>query len=138
VRRAAPQSIPHSTLTTLVFDTEINDTNSCWSSSNPTRLYAQSSGYYIAGGGWGNFEGLSGFIMNVQIKKNGNRWLASQDVYRGLPWGATVQVSTGMLHMNAGDYIEIIVLHGRGTSMSTAWTSNSDDRGGNGWLIRIP
>lgn len=137
VRRAATQSIPNGVDTALIFDTEVHDTDSCWSGSNPSRLYAQTAGYYIAGAGWGNFDSLSGFDVLVQIRRNNYHYLASQSYYRSSTWGATVSVSTGMFYMNAGDYIEAIASHGRGSAMNTGATASWDDRGAHAWLTRI-
>jgi len=139
VIRTTSQSIPNSTLTALSFDTEIHDTDGCWSSGTPTRLTASTSGYYEAGGSVNIVSSSGSFHLWIGIRKNGTTWLANNSTWADAAESpnAWVGVSTGMFWMDAGDYVEVVIYQTSGGSRNTRAASSENQHECCGWLVRV-
>jgi len=146
VIRTSGQSIPNSTETALSFsretDTrdhstnEVDDTetsDNVWSSGEPTKLYARTAGWYMAGGSVA-LTTYATYWHCIFIKLSGSIKLAFQHAYDA--YYSTVSVSTGMFYMHAGDYVEVYAWHNYGSSVNTAAASLADHSPCCGWLVR--
>jgi hypothetical protein len=135
------QTIPDLVSTPLTFTTEIHDTANCWSPANPTRLVAQTSGYYMAGGAvtYNNGQIVADARIIVMVYKNGTINLQSNEVHAHANNWVTASVATGMFHMEAGEYVEILAYQNLGIPIETdVWTSDlTRQQRVNGWLVRV-
>jgi hypothetical protein len=136
---AGGQSIAPLTAAALAFDTEIADTDGCFTPTD-TKLYARREGYYLAGGGWAFNSGVSPAAsrMQVLLRLNGS------SVYVGAnqTWTTTaasrvnsVAAAAGMIAMGPGDYIEICAFHDQAAAVSTIAASGNHSNAF-GWLVR--
>jgi len=136
VTRNSAQTIPSGSLQVISFNVENVDTDNCWSSSQPTRLIAQTAGYYMAGGSVKlNTGTTSVFRLQVGVRKNGTIYLSRQDFLTGVNALLGPETTTGMFYMDVGDYIEIFTYQDSGSNKTTGGSSNPFEV--NGWLARI-
>ncbi len=138
VIRTTAQNIPTRTLTALSFTTVIYDTNNCRDAANPTRLYARTAGYYMAGGAvtFSDTEVDSAARVAIAIMLNGvgGTALQANDSHTIAGLAAGPSVSTGMFYMNPNDYIELYVWHSFNTAKNTYASTQHHV---NGWLVKI-
>ncbi len=139
VLAAGGQSIAPQTAVALSFDTEVADTDGCFTAPD-SRLYARREGYYLAGGGWSFNSGGSPAAsrMQVMLRLNGS------SVYLGAnqTWTTTtasrvnsVAVAAGMIALGPGDYIEVYAFHDQPAAVSTI-AASSNHGYAFGWLVR--
>jgi hypothetical protein len=137
VYRSTQQTITNSVSISLTFDTEVSDTNSCWSNANPTRFYATTAGYYMAGC---QIFWTTTFTQPyvIIIKQNTGLQLAENGYDSGANYIRIQGITTGMFYMNANDYVEFLVYHEASAAKLLTAATTTDHRGNSGWLIRIP
>jgi hypothetical protein len=132
------QTIQSTANTPLAFDTEVIDDDDCWSSGEPTKLYARVSGYYAAGGGAVFVAGYgTGYRISISVRKNGSIYLQSPVSYKGTDANYGVCVSTEKFYLAAGGYVEICVYHDRGFPVVISAATVENEYLCNGWLVRI-
>jgi hypothetical protein len=134
VHLASDQTIPEEVWTALVFGASDWDTESYWSSGNPTRLTipAAHSGLYFIRGNCVWEQVSEDCSTQGRIYRNGIAIPAShsgQYVNRaagGDTWLPTNNLVNFEVYLNAGDYIEFFVWCGLslGTSMKAVGNSN--------------
>ncbi len=144
VYRSTAQSIPNNTITPLSWDTEVYDIGGCWSPTYPDRLVAPVAGYYMAGGGWGrnpaNNPTASRHWVWVEVYDANNtlKFRAAANELHTIPNNfAETSVVTGMIYLNAGEYVKIAVYQNSGISVNTIPASSVYHCGNYGWLARI-
>jgi hypothetical protein len=85
------------------------DTDSKWASGNPSRLTIVTAGYYLVTVqlNWSPNAGTG--VLNVNISVNGSTHPKLGNAW-SLPSGANPgnQIISGVLKLNAGDYVEVI------------------------------
>lgn len=119
VIRTTAQTIPNDTWTALSFDTEIFDYGNCWTSANPTRLYAPEPGLYIVSGGWTmNGAGVANAGAGIAIRVSGSTLVVVSSLTMNGSFFPSLSCSTAVW-LNAGDYIEILARQITGASQST-------------------
>lgn len=145
VIRTTTQSIANATLTPLSFDTVIYDTEAqgdlgaCWSSEEPTKIYARRDGYYLAGGSW-SLAAAQNTVASRQfvgVRLNGITYTAGNENHTIANRDAAVAVATGMIWLSAGDYIEVIAYHDEGRSKNTVAATTTLQLRALGWLMRV-
>jgi len=135
VYRNTAQTITSGSWQALSFTTEISDTDSCWSSAQPTRLIAKTAGYYAAGGGYRITTGTTAvFRLLVSVRQGGTTHLTCQNLLTGLNDLIGPETTIGMVYLEAGDYVEIMVYQDSGADKTTSGTY---PYGAFGWLARI-
>lgn len=135
VYRSTAQNITSTTWTALSFDTEVYDTDGCWSSAQPTRLIAKRAGYYLVGGAV-TFDTTvvteSDKRVSVYIRSNGSVVESPGGTVHTVSgkWASTTE--TVLVHLDVDEYVEIMAQHDmtgtKATSASRAWTQ--------GWMVR--
>ncbi|CAG0937617.1 hypothetical protein TFLX_06564 [Thermoflexales bacterium] len=140
VAKGASQALGNGQVTALAFDTQINDTtpgDNCWTPAEPSRLYARESGYYLAGGAvtLKSANSRSGRLI-VIVRRGGGGWIQAQTAHMHAVDDSIYSVMGGMFHMNAGEYIEIVVYHMLGDGIQT-YQSGGCEHCINGWLMKI-
>jgi hypothetical protein len=139
VTRGPSQSLGNGQQTAIAFDVQINDTapnDDCWTSSQPTRLYAREDGYYLAGGAitFKTASSRSG-KMSIIVRRGGSNWIHAQSAHLHTVDDTTYSMATGMFYMTAGEYVEIVVYHTLGDGIQS-YQGNGCEHCVNGWLVR--
>lgn len=128
VYRNTTQSLPNDTWTTISYSHEVEDTDNCWSSDNPTRLIAQRAGTYIVSASIqisttsrDQYRGYLGIV------KNGH---ATDFEYQDLHLFSAVEsilfmTITGVVVMAEDDYIEIKARQATGSSRNIVAATSS-------------
>ncbi len=138
------QTIPHGGVHALEFDTAIHNVGSCWSSDEPTRLYAPVSGYYMAGGTFS----LAGAHVDVEglLSVSIRRWRGADQTHiqfnqarATIGAHSGVSVATGMFYMEAGDSIDVLAYQNLGAPKNTHVEDNPSfwQHTVNGWLVKV-
>lgn len=136
VYRNSTQSIPSGTVTALSWNTEVADTDNCWSSGNPTRLVASRSGYYLIGCNW-TIDSVPAGRVTTSIRRNGTtQVLAAFEIDPTSTTYQQIALVTGMVWMNAGDYAEAYVYSSGGAVTVAAADANNQHKN-QGWIVRI-
>jgi hypothetical protein len=139
VTRRALQSLSNGGLTAILFDNQVNDTtpgDNCWTAAEPSRLYARSTGFYLAGGGITLNPGFSpGGRLEIILVKNGVTWLQAQGTHLHALDDNTYALASGMIQLNAGDYVELVAYHTLGEGVGT-YPSAACEHCLNAWLIK--
>ena len=138
VLRGTSQALGNGQATALAFDTQINDTapnDDCWTSSQPTRLYAREEGYYLAGGAITFKSASRSGRMSIIVRRGGGNWIQAQSAHLHTVDDTIYSVATGMFHMNAGEYVEIVIYHTLGDGIQS-YQAAGCEHCVNGWLVR--
>lgn len=147
VYRSTVQSVNDSTNTAMSYDTEEYDTDACWEGiTNPTKLVARTAGYYLAGGtvSIAGADVVTGSYLSVSLASylaadfvNISSWKAGEIIHcaAGLP--VRVTVTSGMIYLNNGDAISVIVRHNSGAAKDIEAASSSLQYKNCAWLTRI-
>lgn len=139
VIRTTDQTIPNNTVTAIIFDTELYDTDLCWGAAYPTRLYAKHDGYYMAGGNvvFKAPAGTPASVRAILIYLNNSQYLARNEFAMNEGTSVGNNVVTGMFYMAANDYIEIKVYQDTGGNLDIIGASSTYQQRAHGWLTRI-
>lgn len=123
----------------LTFDTELYDTADIWEGTDhPTRFTCRHEGYYMAGGGWAHATGgTSAYRISISVLKNGTNILASQHDVTGVNTTYYLSVATGMIWLEAGDYLEITAYQASGGDKTISAATEANQAGSHGWIARI-
>lgn len=110
LRRSTTQSIPSGDWTTIRYNTKVDDTDGCWDSGDPEKIYARTEGPYLVTASV-VFDGSSGGGERwLGVRLNGAKWLASANCYPGQGNGSlSVAVVTPGLDPSNGDYVSVRV-----------------------------
>ncbi len=139
VIQTSGQRILNKRLTAIAFDTEIADLGGCWSSTDPTKLIAPITGWYIAAGSW-RLRGADNVIYcrnAALIKLNDTTWVARNDYYPRETRTCVVSSMAGMVYMEAGDYVELYAYHEQGITITTGADSILNQHTAYFWLARL-
>lgn len=126
VRQTSVQSISGATSTAINFDAEDIDNDGMHStSSNTSRATAQTAGRYRVGGGisWaGNGAGRRNcqWAINGAVQNGVDAGIAAGGNTNALP----VAARSMTLHLNVGDYLELLGFQDCGGSLNTAVTTS--------------
>jgi len=133
------QTIPNATLTALSFNTEIYDTDNCWSAASPTRLVAQTAGYYMAGGGWtmSSSQNTVASRQWVGVRRSDGVIVCANETHTVPNKYVIVSCATGLFYMSAGQYIEIVAFHDQGGARTADAASTTNQYFCSGWLQRV-
>jgi hypothetical protein len=117
VTRAANQAITTGGDYALSFDTEIRDDDGYWVVGSPTRLTIPATGWYNLSGHiiW---EVNTTGIRYGSLKKNGTDFLAYVSNGPHATNGNVRQTLAINAYLTAGDYIEMMVQHDRGSNLN--------------------
>ena len=141
VYRSTTQAITNNTITPISWDTEVHDTDACWAIGDPTKLYAEHAGYYMAGGQM-TFAAAqltaAGEVL-IAVRADGTKYKAQQVLYiETKAQDVSLSVATGMFWLAAGGYVEIVVRHITGVAtINLSLASDANQQFNNGWLARI-
>jgi hypothetical protein len=130
------QTMIDSTITALVFNAEVNDTDGGWAAGSPGYLYAQRDGYYLAGGSWSMVHSSS-CRMWIAIRVSGSAYVGVGEIRSTANAYSVVHVATGMFWMAAGDYIQVLGLQDSGGSRTVEAASSTAQQSMLGWLMRV-
>lgn len=138
VRRNVTQNCDNTTATAISYDTEVFDISNCWSNSNPTRLVAPVTGYYMVGGGWAMTSGsnTAASRLIVQVLLNGTTTTASQEVHTIAGKAVSLTVCT-LCYLAANEYAEIIMYHDEGATKTIAATTSTNHSAGYGFITQV-
>lgn len=139
VYRSTAQALADNDLTPIAFSHALVNHQSAWSSGQPTRLYARSSGYYMAGGQAtvDSSEFASSGYMMVAVRRNGDNFLVQNEMYCSSGRRISLAVMTALFWMDEGDYVEIVVRQDSSTaSMDLQAASAQNQQFNHGWLMR--
>lgn len=120
VFRVAALSIANNTTTAVIWDTiDLDDPQSeaLWSAANPTRLTAITAGTYSVKA-WGVWQSSGGGIRQLYIRKNGVGQYANTVFDSGTVAGTASQSTTADIRLDAGDYVEVMVLQTCGAPLA--------------------
>jgi hypothetical protein len=125
IYRNSTQAITGSQWNYLSWNTELHDTDGCWSSGDGSKMYAKSAGYYMAGGGFAvactAYIGI--FLNGATMSMNGQVAASRFDI------------TTGMFYMNVDDYVQIGVNPTANVTVAAAGATTK--YANHGWLARI-
>jgi hypothetical protein len=118
VSRSVDQAIPDAKYTPISFDTVEFDTNSMFTATAPTKLTATTAGKYLV---IGYIEFDTSFVgdqlREVTLRLNGLTRIARVAGTSSASFPFITTISTYYL-LNAGDYVELVVRHGSGTTLN--------------------
>lgn len=139
VYRSTAQALADNVLTPIAFSHALVNHQGAWSSGQPTRLYARSAGYYMAGGQAtvdSSAFASNGYFM-VAVRRNGDNYLVQNELYNSSGRRISLSVMTALFWMDEGDYVEIVVRQDSSTgSMALQAASAQYQQFNNGWLMR--
>jgi hypothetical protein len=137
VTSKATQSINDSTWTALSFDTEICDTDECWAVGDPTYLYAQRDGYYLAGGSWGltSTSNTAACKMGIRISA-GSVYVLESEIFTLANKAVYITAASGMFWLAAGEAVRVFAYHEEGGAKSAAASSDTIHLT-SAWLMRV-
>lgn len=125
-QKVTATSIPASTTTQVVFDTLVYDNDGCWSATTPTRLTAQTPGWYWVEyrGGWPATTGQSERTTGITYNST-SAW--GQCTYRNASDSTSAHgmhsCASTSLWLNVGDYVELSLWQDAGVTYSTDITT---------------
>lgn len=141
VIRSTAQTIPTAAFTMVEFDTEIADTDACWSSASPGLLYAQRQGYYLAGGCFGmNTGGTSAFRILARLSGvigGAGVSLGQSGLVTGVNANLYVSVTSGMIYLDNGDLVRLYAYQDSGSDKHTLAATETDQLFCAAWLARV-
>jgi len=113
VYRSTTQSINSDTWDNPIsYDTEIEDTDGCWSSGNPTRLVSGHDGCYVVSASFVlETSNLDDKRVYAGIRKNGTHFVAQDMARSDAGAGSVPRTITRVVKLEAGEYVEICVYH---------------------------
>lgn len=117
VYHSVNQAVPHATLTTLTFDSELWDTNGLHNPAlNPHRLTAQKAGYYLVSLAVA-FTGRPNAYRQLNIHAAPPGWIAT---VRQHHTGAfdTEMTNQTIVHLNVGEYAQSTVYQDSGIALN--------------------
>lgn len=134
VRRSTSWTVTN-TAAAISFNTEEFDTDNMWDSGAPTRLTANTAGYYLVGGNLSVLVGANNYFASVSLQKNGSTFA----VERMPPAGtATVKMfflcPQRVVYLEANDYVEMIA---QTTGSVTTDPATYGQYSSGFWAIRI-
>jgi hypothetical protein len=139
VYRSTAQALADNVLTPIAFSHALVNHQAAWSSGQPTRLYARSAGYYMAGGQAtvdSSAFASNGYFM-VAVRRNGDNYLAQNEIYNSSGRRIALAAVTGLFWMDEGDYIEVVVRQNTGAdSMNLSAATAQNQQFNHGWLMR--
>lgn len=117
VYRTASQSITNNTLTAVANDTLDYQSEGLWNSAtNPSRLTCITAGLYLVNT-WATFTATGAGSRQIYIYKNGVTYYAPIKITDQFAIGAPI-VTSAQVDMDAGDYVESIVLQDSGGALT--------------------
>jgi hypothetical protein len=121
--RAAAQNIPDTAWTGVSWDTEVWDTNTMWSSTAPTKVYARTAGKFLvtqigsfAATTGGAFRALG---IRVNTTSGDPRDAHISNETQSQAW---VKCLTSMVSLTTGQFIEAVQIQNSGAGLNTDTT----------------
>jgi len=138
--KSAVQAVATGSDTAITFNGEVYDTDDYHdNSTNPSRLTAPATGYYMVGGS-AEIDGLGdGQYAIWQIRKGGSTANGDGRARLSHVRSATANAALPSLHfsrvvqLNAGEYVELVVAHNYGGDRNVRESSN----GTSFWIYRV-
>lgn len=137
VIRQTALSMPSFATIWIAFDTALADNDGCWNPSSPTRLTAQTSGWYLAGGSVSLQAPPTNLRHGIIVRKGGAQLIAQNENHVLAGKSSTVSVCAGMVRLEKGEYVEIGVMHDANASLTVPAASESNQANNSGWLLRL-
>jgi len=140
VYRSTTQSIDSGTWDDPIsYDTEVENTDGCWSSGNPTRLTASRDGRYVVSASFVlSAGGTDDRRVYAAIRKNGSDFVA-MDMARSDAQAASVpRTITTVVELEKDEYVEVCVLHDSGSAKNIDAASTSELYKNSVSFYRIP
>lgn len=138
VRRSTDQTIATAGgWVSVIFDTEVEDTDGCWASGDPTKLYVRRAGWYIAGANvpWKDSVSQAGSYRAARILLGLGTVVARViDDPMGSANNKYMNLCSAMFEMAVDSYVRLQVLHNVGSDHYLV----GDSAEPNAWLVRIP
>lgn len=111
-----------------------------WAWTEPlARLYATTAGYYSAGGSmvFASGENTIACRCDLYVRKNGTDYMAINGIHTIANKAFGLGIATGMIYLAAGDYVEIVSYHDKGSTMSITAAASTTQSNCHGWLMRV-
>lgn len=128
VYRSTAQTIANDSWTAISYSHEVEDTDNCWSSTNPTRLIAQRAGTYIVSASIQiTTTNTANYRVYLGIVKNGSTTdfeYMDMSVSTSSAYSVPKTISAQVV-MAANDYLEVKVLQVTGDSRDIAAATSS-------------
>lgn len=123
VRRDAVLAIPTAAFEEVAFDTEDWDSNTMWSSTAATKVFARTAGKYMVSVGGLLALSTGGDDRIIGVRKNST----SGDPEFGLSASVDEPVSvrrggqvSGMISLTTGQYVQLVYFHNVGSDLNTS------------------
>lgn len=140
VRRSTTQSVNTSSVTAITYDTEIADTDNCFTASD-SKIYASTAGYYSAGMSirYPNTSNNVAAYIAVFLRMSGSAFLSAQSqTVTGTGTNVDLSTSADFVYMAVGDYMEYCVFQTSGSAKNfNAAADNNSQQTNSAWLYRI-
>ncbi|MEA4811148.1 MAG: hypothetical protein VB108_01105 [Anaerolineaceae bacterium] len=104
--RGASQDIVTSTGVMIVFNTALNDTNTMWSSTNPTKVTIKADGYYLIVGGV-RFNTNGNGVRSISIVVNGEGTARATQQVAASATDPVVLTVTSLVFLSSGSYLQL-------------------------------
>ena len=131
VEQTAPQSIPNTAWTALVFDEEVRDDGGLFAPAAPSRMTAPIAGWYTASGGLEFVSNATGAARFAAIYKNGIPGVGRRMAAQSAPVNAsgfTPRVMLAIvLYLSAGEFIEFYAYQDTGAALLVNIAADFDD-----------
>jgi len=139
VYRSTTQRLDNGAWVPIAYDTEIEDTDGCWSSANDTRLIAQRDGTYVISASVAIPRGTTDRkLYYIGIRKNGSDWqhMNMRDSNAASSF-VNCSISCAVV-MEAGDYVEVVVQQNSGAAQNTEAADTTKLHNNSASFYRIP
>lgn len=119
VRQTSVQSLPNGGFTALQFQTADENSDSMYSSGSPTKLTAQTPGWYDFSGKFALTAATTGGRRGCVLAVNGTQQSGSQVMYAGSVQSASGVLPVFSVFLNANDYAEYQAFQDQGAAQNT-------------------
>lgn len=119
-RTGSAQSIPHSTITAVQWDTEDRDDGNYWTSGSNTRITFANAGWYLVGACI-DYEANTTSVRYLITQKNGTMRI-TQDSQDPASSGVCAITTSTVHYFAAGDYIEFMCFQASGSARTLITT----------------
>jgi hypothetical protein len=135
--RAATLKVDSGAQVWVAYDTLLEDSDGCWDAALPTHLCARTAGIYLAGASF-TFSAAAGEVrQTIRVRRNGSQILAQADALARAGESSHINITTGMLHLEVGEYVEIGISHDFAGTVSLPGADEETQSNNAAWLARL-
>lgn len=133
LQRDAAQSLASGTWEEISFDTEVWDTDTMWSSTAATKVFARTAGKFLVNVGGFFASSTAGAYRGIGVRKNSTSGnpdevsiFTSLDPQAG--FGDGMLACSGIVSLTTGQYVQMVMLQNTGAGLNTSTVASVQPR----------